>query len=132
MYFGGGYLVFSPIAAEVLKRIGHRFTTIMGLCLCSLGAIVFWPTAHFPTPQNEKASFGGFLMCTWVIACGLATLETSAKNYAVVIGHPAAASARLQSCQSWNGVASFVGRLVASKALFSGENQKSLANVQYV
>jgi FHS family L-fucose permease-like MFS transporter len=126
MYFGGGYLCFSPVAAEVLKRRGYKTTILMGLTLYSLGAIFFWPVAHFSTPQNEKAAFGGFLACTFVIACGLATLETSANSYAVVIGHPATASARLQFCQSWNGVASFIGPLIASKAFFSGENANSL------
>ncbi|PPJ60049.1 hypothetical protein CBER1_02689 [Cercospora berteroae] len=132
MYFGGGYLCFSPIAAEVLKRKGYKVTILMGLALYSLGAIMFWPTAHFSNPGNEKASFGGFLACTLVIACGLATLETAANSYAVVIGHPATASARLQFCQSWNGIASFVGPLIASKAFFAGENQNSLTNVQFV
>ncbi|OQO13325.1 hypothetical protein B0A48_01553 [Cryoendolithus antarcticus] len=132
MYFGGGYLLGSPVAAEVLKRKGYKVTILMGLTLYSLGAIFFWPVAHYSTPQNQKASFGGFLVCTWVIACGLATLETSANSYAVVIGDPALASARLQFCQSWNGVASFVGPLIASKAFFSGENANSLVNVQYV
>lgn len=132
MYFGGGYLCFSPIAAEVLKRKGYKVTILMGLTLYSLGAIMFWPTAHFSTPENQKAAFGGFLVCTFTIACGLATLETSANSYAVVIGHPATASARLQFCQSWNGVASFIGPLIASKAFFSGENANSLTNVQYV
>ncbi|KAK4901665.1 hypothetical protein LTR27_001437 [Elasticomyces elasticus] len=132
MYFGGGYLMFAPIAAEVLKRKGYKITILMGLGLYSLGAVMFWPTAHFSTPQNTKAAFGGFLVCTLVIACGLATLETAANSYAVVIGDPALASARLQFCQSWNGVASFIGPLIASKAFFSGENQNSLTNVQYV
>lgn len=132
MYFGGGYLCFSPVAAEVLKRKGYKTTILMGLTLYSLGAIFFWPVAHFSTPSNQKAAFGGFLACTFVIACGLATLETSANSYAVVIGHPATASARLQFCQSWNGVASFTGPLIASKAFFSGENANSLVNVQYV
>lgn len=132
MYFGGGYLLFSPIAAEVLKRRGYKFTIIMGLCLYSLGAIMFWPTAHFTTPDNKKAAFGGFLVCTMVIACGLATLETSANSYAVVIGNPATASARLQFCQSWNGVASFIGPLIASKAFFSDEGSQDLTSVQYV
>ena len=45
---------------------------------------MFWPTAHFSSVENQKASFGGFLACTLVIACGLATLETSANSYAVV------------------------------------------------
>jgi FHS family L-fucose permease-like MFS transporter len=59
-------------------------------------------------------------------------LETAANSYAVVIGAPESASARLQFCQSWNGVASFVGPLIASKAFFSDENAGSLTNVQYV
>ncbi len=65
-------------------------------------------------------------------ACGLATLETSANSYAVVIGDPATASPRLQFCQSWNGVASFVGPLIASKAFFTGASNNNLVNVQYV
>ncbi|KAK5123548.1 hypothetical protein LTR85_002586 [Meristemomyces frigidus] len=132
MYFGGGYLCFSPIAAEVLKRKGYKTTILMGLAFYSVGAVLFWPVAHYSTPDNAKASFGGFLVCTLVIACGLATLETSANSYAVVIGDPATASARLQFCQSWNGVASFVGPLIASKAFFSGANANNLINVQYV
>lgn len=67
-----------------------------------------------------------------VIACGLATLETAANSYAVVIGDPASASARLQFCQSWNGVASFIGPLIAGKYFFAGENAHNLTNVQFV
>ncbi|KAF2139549.1 uncharacterized protein K452DRAFT_62223 [Aplosporella prunicola CBS 121167] len=132
VYFGGGYLLFSPIAAEVLKRRGYKTTILMGLALYSIGAVMFWPTAHFSTPSNSSASFGGFIACTLVIACGLATLETSANSYAVVIGDPATASARLMFCQSWNGVASFIGPLIASKFFFSGANAHSLTNVQFV
>ncbi|KAF4982479.1 hypothetical protein FZEAL_1904 [Fusarium zealandicum] len=133
MYFGGGYLVFSPIAAEVLKRRGYKQTILMGLSLYSLGAILFWPVAKSAdNNSNGRAVFGGFCACTLVIACGLATLETAANSYAVVIGKPESASARLQFCQSWNGVASFIGPLIASKYFFTGENQNSLTNVQFV
>jgi MFS transporter, FHS family, L-fucose permease len=132
MYFGGGYLLFSPVAAEVLKRRGYKFTILMGLGLYSLGAILFWPVAHYTTPENRRAAFGGFCCCTLIIACGLATLETSANSYAVVIGDPASASVRLQFCQSWNGVASFIGPLIAAHFFFSGENANSLTNVQFV
>jgi FHS family L-fucose permease-like MFS transporter len=93
---------------------------------------MFWPTAHFTTASNRIASFGGFCACTLVIACGLATLETAANSYAVVIGDPASASARLQFCQSWNGVASFIGPLIASKFFFTGKNAHNLTNVQFV
>lgn len=132
MYFGGGYFFFSPVAAEVLKRRGYKTTILMGLTLYSLGAVFFWPVAHFTTEFNKLPSYGGFLACTFVIACGLATLETSANSYAVIIGDPASASMRLQFCQSWNGVASFVGPLIASRYFFTGANADNLTNVQYV
>jgi FHS family L-fucose permease-like MFS transporter len=80
MYFGGGYFFFSPVAAEVLKRMGYKITILMGLSFYSVGAIMFWPTAHFSTYDNRLAAFGGFLVCTLVIACGLATLETAANS----------------------------------------------------
>ncbi|TDZ38800.1 Glucose/galactose transporter [Colletotrichum spinosum] len=133
MYFGGGYLLFSPVAAECLKRRGYKTTILMGLGLYSLGAILFWPVAHSSTvTTNTRAVFGGFCACTLVIACGLATLETAANSYAVVIGKPESASMRLQFCQSWNGVASFIGPLIASKYFFEGDNANSLTNVQFV
>lgn len=131
-YFGGGYFCFSPIAAELLKRKGYRVTIVLGLVLYALGAIFFWPTAHYSTPTNSKQAFAGFIVCTFVIACGLATLETSANSYATIIGDPKSASMRLQFCQAWNGVASFIGPLIASRLFFSGENATNLDNVKYV
>ncbi|CAF2534973.1 unnamed protein product [Rotaria sp. Silwood2] len=132
VYFGGGYFCFSPIAAELLKRKGYKITIVMGLALYAIGAIFFWPTAHYSNPNNAKQAFGGFIACTFVIACGLATLETSANSYATIIGDPKSASMRLQFCQSWNGVASFIGPLIASKIFFSGKNATNLVNVKYV
>ena len=132
VYFGGGYFCFSPIAAELLKRKGYKITIVLGLALFALGAIAFWPTAYFSTPANGKQAFIGFVICTFVIACGLATLETSANSYATIIGDPKTASMRLQFCQSWNGVASFIGPLIASRIFFSGTNSTNLTNVQYV
>jgi FHS family L-fucose permease-like MFS transporter len=46
VYFGGGYLLFSPIAAEVMKRFGYKKTILMGLSLYSLG-VSTW--RHFLT-----------------------------------------------------------------------------------
>lgn len=132
MYFGGGYFFYSPVAAQVLKRFGYKITILMGLAFYTVGALGFWPCAHYTTFENRHAAYGGFLICTLVIACGLATLETAANSYAVVIGDPASASMRLQFCQSWNGVASFIGPLIASKFFFSGANANNLTNVQYV
>ncbi|KAI0127195.1 hypothetical protein BJ170DRAFT_722250 [Xylariales sp. AK1849] len=94
VYFGGGYLLFSSTAAEVMKRRGHKFKTLLDISLYSIGAIMFCPTptAHFPSAENDRALFGGFCACKLVI-CGLATRKTVANSYAVVNGNPATASA---------------------------------------
>lgn len=43
----------------------------------SLGAILFWPVAHFSVgTSNPKAIFAGFVLCTAVTACGLATVSS--------------------------------------------------------
>jgi FHS family L-fucose permease-like MFS transporter len=131
-YFGIGYFAFSPVAGEVLRRRGYKFTIIMGLSLYSLGAILFWPVAKFSGKGNNQAIFGGFVICTAVIACGLATLEVAANSYVSVMPPHNVANFRLQFSQSFNGVASFTGPLIASKYFFSGEHNDNLGTVQYV
>lgn len=66
------------------------------------------------------------------MACGLSELETAANPYISVLGDPKTASFRLNFSQSFNGVGSFVGPLIASNAFFSGTNQTNLTSVQYV
>jgi FHS family L-fucose permease-like MFS transporter len=132
-YFGIGYFAFSPVAGEVLKRRGYKFTIIMGLSLYSLGAILFWPVAKFSVnTSNKQGIFGGFVACTAVIACGLSTLEVAANSYVSTMPPVNVANFRLQFSQSFNGVASFSGPLIASKYFFSGESSSNLTNVQWV
>jgi len=131
-YFGIGYFAFSPVAGEILRRRGYKFTIIMGLCFYSLGAILFWPVAKFSGRGNNGAIFAGFVVCTGVIACGLATLEVAANSYISVMPPHNVANFRLQFSQAFNGVGSFAGPLIASKYFFSGEHSGDLGTVQYV
>ena len=88
------------------------------------GAIFFWPSAKF-----EK--YGGFVGCTFVTGCGLATLEVAANSYISVLGTPKYAAARLNFSQGFQGVASFAGPLIASRWFFLGKNATTLATVQW-
>ncbi|KAG8723627.1 hypothetical protein FRC09_002453 [Ceratobasidium sp. 395] len=133
-YFGLGYFCFSPIAGEILRRKSYKFTILMGLTFYSTGAIFFWPCAKFAGEDNKKAVFAGFVVCTGVIACGLASLETAANSYITCLPgtEPSGAAFRLQLSQSFNGVAAFSGPFIASKYFFTGENANNLTNVQWV
>ena len=114
-----------------MRRRGYKFTIIMGLCLYSLGAILFWPVAKFTGKSSNHAIFGGFVVCTAVIACGLATLEVAANSYVSVMPPHNVASFRLQFSQSFNGVASFTGPLIASKYFFGAGHNSNLNSVQW-
>ncbi|KIY65836.1 MFS general substrate transporter [Cylindrobasidium torrendii FP15055 ss-10] len=123
-YFGA-YIVFAPIASIFMRHRGYKAGIHLGLTLYSLGAIFFWPSAKYQ-------KYGGFVGCTFVIGCGLASLEVAANSYIAVLGRPQYASMRLNFSQGFQGVASFSGPLIASKYFFEGENAKKLDNVQWV
>ncbi|PFH52032.1 hypothetical protein AMATHDRAFT_74530 [Amanita thiersii Skay4041] len=123
-YFGA-YLVWSPFAGMFMSKYGYKYGIHLGLGLYSLGAIFFWPSAKF-------AKYGGFVGCTFVIGCGLATLEVAANSYIAVLGSPKYAAARLNFSQGFQGVASFAGPMIASRYFFLGENATKLDNVQWV
>lgn len=88
------------------------------------GAIFFWPSAVF-------RAYGGFVGCTFVIGCGLSTLEVAANSYIAVLGSEKYAAARLNFSQGFQGVASFAGPMIASKYFFQGKNSTSLDTVQW-
>jgi len=123
-YFGA-YLVFSVPASMFASRFGYKKGVIMGLCLYCCGALAFWPSAHY-----EK--YFGFVISAFIIACGLATLETMANSYITVLGTPDRAAFRLNFAQSFNGLAAFLGPLIASKTFLTEAESDSLTSVQYV
>ncbi|KDR75343.1 hypothetical protein GALMADRAFT_549223 [Galerina marginata CBS 339.88] len=123
-YFGA-YVFFAPIAGAFMNKKGYKAGIHLGLTLYSLGAVFFWPSAKF-------AKYGGFVGCTFVIGCGLASLEVAANSYIAVLGTPKYAAARLNFSQGFQGVASFTGPLIASRWFFLGANATKLDTVQWV
>lgn len=124
-YFGS-YFFFPPlIGGPVIRKWGYKVGIMLGLVLYVLGALFFWPAAKF-------LSFGAFVGATFIMACGLSELETAANPYISVLGDPKTASFRLNLSQSFNGVGSFVGPLIASHVFFSSDNQDNLNSVQFV
>lgn len=124
-YFGS-YFFFPPlVGGPVIRKWGYKVGIMLGLGLYVSGALLFWPGAKF-------LSFGAFVAATFVMACGLSELETAANPYISVLGDPENASFRLNFSQSFNGVGSFVGPLIASHVFFTGDNAKSLDSVQFV
>ncbi len=111
--FYTGYFVFSIPAALWMKRFGYIAAVVFGLLLYALGAFLFYPAAA----EREYVLFLGAL---FVIASGLAFLETSANPLIVAMGDPATAARRLNFAQSFNPFGCIAGILIGREFILSG------------
>jgi MFS transporter, FHS family, L-fucose permease len=111
--FYTGYFVFSIPAALWMKRYGYKAAVVFGLFLYALGAFLFYPAAA----EREYVLFLGAL---FVIASGLAFLETSANPLIVAMGDPATAPQRLNFAQSFNPFGCIAGIIIGREFILSG------------
>lgn len=92
-------------AGYFMKRFGYKRGIILGLSLFACGAFLIAVTTSFE-------SFWIFLICLFVMGCGLATLETAANPYTTKLGPKESAERRMNFSQSFNGLAWVVGPLI--------------------
>lgn len=109
-----GYFLLAIPAGKFMERFGYKGGIIFGLCLFAIGAFLFFPAA-------TTRSYAFFLLAIFIIACGLAFLETAANPYIAVLGDPATSTQRLNFAQSFNGLAAFLAPLMGSAFILSGK-----------
>jgi len=121
-----GYFVMALPAGYLMKKFGYKTGIIIGLVLYGCGALLFYPAANMRI-------YGFFLFALFVIACGVAILETAANPYITVLGDPASSEQRLNFSQSFNGISLVLGPIIGSLFIFSAhENtQASLAKLPH-
>lgn len=110
-YFGA-YLVVSLPAGLLLQRLGYKAGILIGLAVTAAGALLFIPAAAI-------GQFAPFVGSMFVLASGLACLETAADSYVNVLGPAEGASRRLNLAQSFNGLGTFIGPLIGGTLFFA-------------
>ncbi len=110
-YFG--YFTIALPAGLFMEKYSYKKGILIGLLLYALGALLFIPAAYMLT-------FGFFLFALYIIASGLAFLETAANPYVTILGTPETSVQRLNFSQSFNGVALVVGPWIAGQFIFAG------------
>ncbi len=108
-----GYFLVAIPAGLFMRRFGYKGAIVFGLMLYGAGALLFWPAA-------ASATYGAFLFALFVIASGLAFLETSANPLVTLLGPPETAAARLNLAQAFNPLGSISGVLIGQLFIFSG------------
>lgn len=108
-----GYFALALPAGLCTRRLGYKGALLIGLVLYAGGAFLFYPAA-------EIRGYGLFLAALFVIASGLAFLETSANPLVTVMGDPEGAARRLNLAQSFNPLGSIAGVLIGQHFILSG------------
>lgn len=108
-----GYFLLAIPAGICMRYFGYKGALLIGLALYAAGAFLFYPA----TAQH---AYGLFLVALFVIASGLAFLETSANPLVTVLGPAESATQRLNLAQSFNPLGSITGVLIGQHFIFSG------------
>ena len=108
------YFLMAIPAGMIMQRLGYKYGIIIGLLLFAIGSFLFVPAAN-------TREYAFFLTALFVIACGLAMLETAANPYATVLGSENTATQRLNFAQSFNGLAVVVAPLIGGRFILSGK-----------
>ncbi|WP_219224356.1 L-fucose:H+ symporter permease [Pedobacter antarcticus] len=109
------YFLLAIPAGKVMKRFGYKWGIVVGLLLFAVGSFLFYPAA-------STRSYVFFLGALFIIASGLAFLETAANPYITVLGDPEGAAGRINFAQSFNGLAATLAPFLGGLFILSGES----------
>ena len=108
-----GYFMLAVPAGILMRRYNYKTGIVFGLLLYALGCLLFWPAAII-------GQYSFFLMALFIIASGLAFLETGANLFITQLGNPDSSEQRLNFSQAFNPIGSVVGVLLGTVFIFSG------------
>ena len=108
-----GYFVLAVPAAMLMRRYSYKTGIVFGLLLYAAGCLLFWPAAII-------GQYGFFLLALFIIASGLAFLETGANPFIALLGNSESFEQRLNFSQAFNPIGSVVGVLLGTVFIFSG------------
>jgi len=108
-----GYFLLALPAGLLMKRRGYKAGFLTGLLLFATGCFLFLPAAN-----SGRYSF--FLASLFVVASGLAFLETASNPFIAQLGPASTSERRLNLAQAFNPIGSIIGVLAGTEFIFSG------------
>ena len=108
-----GYFLLALPAGMLMRSKGYKSGFVTGLVLFSCGCFLFYPAA-------QSGQYAFFLVALFVVASGLAFLETAANPFIAQFGPTATSESRLNLAQAFNPVGAILGVLVGTRFIFSG------------
>jgi len=116
-----GYFFMAIPSGLLARRFGYKGGILIGLALIAGGASWFIPATAIGT-------FTAFLTGLFILAAGLAVLETIANPYTTVLGPPVMGATRINLAQTCNALGTFLGPLVAGTFTLSSTGEANKSN----
>jgi len=121
----GAYAIMGIPAGLFMKRFGYKNGVLLGLSLYAVGAFLF-------VPASNAGSFLFFRVALFVLACGLATLETVAHPFVASLGEERTSDQRINFAQSFNALGAVVGPLIGGQFILGGEHSLGSVKLLYI
>jgi MFS transporter, FHS family, L-fucose permease len=119
----GAYFIMGIPAGLFMKRFGYKNGVLFGLFLYAFGAFLF-------IPASNAESFLFFRIALFILACGLATLETVAHPFVASLGDQRTSDQRINFAQSFNALGAIIGPLLGAQFIFEGSQENDLSSVK--
>ncbi len=108
-----GYFLLALPAGILMKHKGYKSGFLTGLILFATGCFLFLPAAN-------SGKYGFFLAALFVVASGLAFLETASNPFIAQLGPTSTSEPRLNLAQAFNPIGAIAGALAGTLFIFSG------------
>ena len=108
-----GYFLLALPSALYMRKLGYKAGFVTGLSLFGFGTLLFWPAA-----LAGRYSF--FLLALFVMASGLAFLETASNTFITLSGPQETSERRLNLSQAFNPLGSIAGAFLGTTLILSG------------
>jgi len=116
--FYGAYGCLALPAGLFIRKYTYKAGVLLGLGLFSAGALLFYPA-------SLTMNYFHFLVALYILAGGLAILETSADPFVVSFGPEETGTQRLNLAQSFNPLGSITGVYLSREFILSNLNRAS-------
>lgn len=117
------YLVMTVPASFLLRRVGYKRGTLIGLWIMAAGALLFWPAALTRT-------YGLFLTALFTIGTALAILQSVANPFVTIIGPHESAAKRISIMGICNKLAGIIAPLLFAFLVIRPEDKRIMESVE--